>query len=155
MDKLSNQKLPLLKGFINYEIQFIKTKATIIKEGYEKALTEEVGDNLFVLDNNKALATLQLLCTKEPLLHIKGKTSCKKAWKALEDHYKPLGFIIEFLLLREFFNSFIEDFNFVEEYLNKVKFITNELKLNKVELLNKVIIAWVLNSLLKEFESFV
>jgi hypothetical protein len=43
----------------------------------------------------------------------------------------------------------------VEEYLNKVKQLSDQLKSKKLELPKQVIIAWVLNSLTDNYEGFV
>ena len=43
----------------------------------------------------------------------------------------------------------------MEEYLNKVKQLTDQLKAKGIELPNQVIVAWVLNNLTSPFEGFV
>ena len=43
----------------------------------------------------------------------------------------------------------------MEEYLNKVKQLSDQLKAKKLELPKQVIIAWVLNSLTDDYEGFV
>ena len=43
----------------------------------------------------------------------------------------------------------------MEEYLNKVKQLTDQLKAKGIELPNQVIVAWVLNNLTNPFEGFV
>src|SRR6202044_3242997 len=69
--------------------------------------------------------------------------------------YSPKGFTSEFLICREFFNTTLDNLSSMEEYLNKVKQLTDQLKAKQLELPKQVIIAWVLNSLTDEYEGFV
>ena len=152
----SNDKigLPKLKGSQNYIPWSIRARATLIKEDLISAIKEDTS----LVDekvNEKALAWIQLLCEDGPILYIKDISSAKEAWDKLQDLYNPKGFTTEFLVLREFFNSSLEDHNSMEEYLNHIKNLVDDLKGKDIILPNQVVIAWVLNSLSSEYNGFI
>ena len=43
----------------------------------------------------------------------------------------------------------------MEEYLNKVKQLTNQLKAKGIKMLSQVIITWVLNNLISPYKGFI
>jgi gag-polypeptide of LTR copia-type len=88
-------------------------------------------------------------------LQIRHITSAKEAWESLKNLYSPKGFTSEFLICREFFNTTLDKCSSMEEYLNKVKQLSDQLKAKELELPKQVIIAWVLNSLTENYEGFV
>lgn len=143
--------LPKLRGSENYTIWSIRVRAALIKED----LSGPIDESSTGTKNNKALSLLQLLCEDGPLLYIKDIYSAKEAWARLEDLYNPKGFTTEFLTLKEFFNNTLNQFNSMEEYLNKVKALVDDLKGKEILLPNQVIIAWVLNSLNDDYEGFI
>jgi hypothetical protein len=148
MDKIS---LPKLRGSDNYITWSIRTKATLIKEDLSSTIEEDIPGK----KNDKALAIIKLLCEDGPLLHIKDIARAKEAWIRLQDLYNPKGFTTEYLTLKDFFNTTLDDFQSMEEYLNKVKALVDDLKGKDIILPNQVIIAWVLNSLGNEYEGFI
>ena len=147
MSSLDKIGLSKLKGSENYITQSIRTKAYLIKDD----LYSTIEDPVLGRENDKALAIIKLLCEDGPLLYIKDIASAKEAWQKLEDLYNPKGFTTEYLTLKEFFNTSLEEYNSMEEYLNKVKTLVNNLKGKEIILPNQVIIAWVLNSLSSEY----
>src|ERR1700679_2052540 len=78
-----------------------------------------------------------------------------EAWKLLKNLYSPKGFSSEFLVYKELFKTTLSKYSSMEEYLNKVKQFTNQLKAKGIELPNQVIVAWVLNNLISPYEGFV
>ena len=44
-----------------------------------------------------------------------------EAWESFKNLYSPKGFTSEFLICREFFNTTLDNLSLIEEYLNKVK----------------------------------
>ena len=70
--------------------------------------------------SKKALATILLLCANGPLMNIKDCKTAKAAWAKLEELYNPRGFTTEFLTLKEFFDTSLENFSSMEEYLHNI-----------------------------------
>jgi hypothetical protein len=146
--------IPKLKGAINYEVWALRTDAFLIKEGLKEAIIPD----LFDLEddiNNKALANIRLLVEDRPLLQIQHISTALEAWESFKNLYSPKGFTSEFLICRDFFNTTLDKYTSMEEYLNKVKQSSDQLKAKQLELPKQVIIAWVLNSLTDEYEGFV
>ena len=150
MEKISFTKL---KGNSNYEVWSLRTEAFLIKE---KLNTPIISPESATSDENTTtLANIKLLLDDGPLLQIRHITSAKEAWESLKNLYSPKGFTSEFLICREFFNTTLDKCSSMEEYLNKVKQLSDQLKAKELELPKQVIIAWVLNSLTENYEGFV
>ena len=136
---MSSEKISIvkLKGSINYEVWALRTKALLTKEGQI--------DTIFNISNDaknlKALSNIQLLIEDSPLLQIQEYTTAKEAWDALKNLYYARGFSSEFLICREFFNTSLNKYPSMEEYLNKVKYLSDQLKAKNIELPRQVIIA--------------
>jgi gag-polypeptide of LTR copia-type len=73
----------------------------------------------------------------------------------LKNLYSPKGFSLEFLICKELFETTLSKYSSMEEYLNKVKQLTDQLKAKGIELPNQVIVAWVLNNLTSPYKGFV
>lgn len=151
MTSLDKIYLPKLRGSENYIIWSIRVKAALIKEDlYMPIEASSTG-----VKNNKAISLLKLYCDDGPLLYLKDIESAQEAWLRLEALYNPKGFTTEYLTLKDFFNTILNDFHSMEEYLNKVKSLVDDLKGKGIELPNQVIIAWVLNSLNDDYDGFI
>jgi len=74
---------------------------------------------------------------------------------ALNKLYYPSSFNAEFLLLKELFETTLSNFNSIEEFLNRVKYLTNSLDLKSIKILKQLIVAWILNNLSSNYKSFV
>jgi hypothetical protein len=147
-------KIPKLRGATNYEVWALRTSAFLTKEGLIEAITQQPPVILQDI-NDKALANIQLLVEDGPLLQIQYIRSAKEAWESLKTLYSPQGFTSEFLICRDFFNATLDKYSSMEEYLNKVKQLSDQLKAKQLELPKQVIIAWVLNNLTDNYEGFV
>ena len=144
--------LPKLKGTSNYIIQSLKTSAHLTKEGCLDAI---LNGDVSKAKSEKALANIQLLCEDGPLLQIKHYTNAFAAWKALKELYNPRGFTSEYLLIKELFEATLDKYPSIEEYLNKVKEISDELKARSLELPKQVVIAWILYGLGDSYDGLV
>ena len=91
--------------------------------------------------NQKALANIRLIIKDGPLLQIRHSETALEAWKLLKNLYSPKGFSLEFLIYKELFKTTLSKYSSIEEYLNKVKQLTDQLKAKGIELPNQVIIA--------------
>jgi gag-polypeptide of LTR copia-type len=69
--------------------------------------------------------------------------------------YQPKGFTLEYLLYKEFIKNTLAKHDTIEDYLNKVKVLSNNLNNQELELPKQVIYAWVLNGLTPIYEGFV
>ena len=77
---------------------------------------------------------IRLLRDDGPLLYIKDITSAKEAWEKLRDMYNPRGVTTEYLTLREFYNTTLEQFSSMEEYVFKAKAFVDDLKGKETQL---------------------
>ena len=150
-DKIS---IPKLKGISNYETWALRVCAFLTREGQRPAISQippQIEQDL----NDKALANIQLTVEDGPLLQIQNLATAKEAWEAFQNLYSPKGFTSEFLICREFFEATLNKYSSMEEYLNKVKQLSDQLKAKKLDLPRQVIIAWVLNNLTDNYDGFV
>ena len=90
-----------------------------------------------------------------PFLQIRHSETALEAWKLLKNLYSLKGFSSEFLICKELFETTLSKYSSMEEYLNKVKQLTDQLKAKGIELPNQVIVAWVLNNLTSPYKGFV
>jgi len=144
--------IPKLKGSDNYPIWALRMAAFLTKEAQNSIIsTDTVSDDI----NDKALSNIQLLIEDGPLLQIQNITRANTAWESLKTLYSPKGFSSEFLICKEFFETDLSKYASMEEYLNKIKLLSDQLKSKKLELLKQVIIAWVLNNLTDNYDGLV
>jgi gag-polypeptide of LTR copia-type len=148
-DKITIQKL---KGTSNYEVWSLRVKAFLVKEDLFGAIINPQVDNDI---NNKAISNIKLLLEDGPLLQIQHIDVAKEAWTSLEKLYSCGGFTSEFLICKELFDTNLTRFSSMKEYLNKVKQLTDQLKVKRLELPVQVIIACVLNNLTESYDSVV
>ena len=88
-------------------------------------------------------------------MQIQYSKTALEAWNLLKNLYSPKGFSSEFLIYKELFKTNLSKYSSIEEYLNKVKQLTDQLKAKGIELPNQVIVAWVLNNLTSLYKGFV
>jgi len=149
LDKIS---IPKLKGSENYPIWVIRMSAILVKEGQNSIITtDDVSDDI----NARALSNIQLCIDDGPLLQIQNITRAYQAWLSLKNLYSPKGFSSEFLICKEFFETDLHKYPSMEEYLNKIKQLSDQLKAKNLELPKQVIIAWVLNNLTNNYDGLV
>ena len=148
-DKITMKKL---NGSGNYPIWSLRMAAFLTKEGQISAtISNDISEDI----NAKALSNIQLLIEDGPLLQIQHITRAFIAWESLKNLYSPKGFSSEFLICRELFETTLLKYFTIEEYLNKVKELSDQLKAKDLELPKQVIIAWVLNNLTDNYDSLV
>jgi hypothetical protein len=149
LDKIS---IPKLKGSENYPIWVIRMSAVLIKEGQNKIITiDDVSNNI----NDRALSNIQLYINDSPLLQIQNITRAYITWDSLKNLYSPKGFSSKFLIYKEFFKTNLSKYPSIEEYLNKIKQLSDQLKAKNLKLPKQVIIAWVLNNLTDNYDGLV
>lgn len=151
MSSIDKVSLPKLKGSGDYVTWSIRLKAALVRED----LLSTIEGNSQEPKNSKGVAIIKLLCEDGPLLYIKDISNATEAWNKLENIYNSKGFTTEFLTLKRFFNTSLDDFDSMEEYLFEVKALVDDLKSKEIVLPKQAVMAWVLNSLSPEYEGFI
>ncbi|POS81666.1 hypothetical protein EPUL_006205, partial [Erysiphe pulchra] len=105
--------------------------------------------------NSAALSSIQLCLEDGPLLQVKNIRRAHLMWISLQNLYCPTGFSSEFILCRDFFDTKLSKFKSMEEYLNRIKQLSDELKSKDIELPRQVIFAWVLNNLSSSYRPLI
>ena len=146
-------KVLKLLGSSNYKLWAIRIKAALTAKdlfGFHSRAegAKSKGDD-------KALSYIQLAYADSPLLYISAIETPLEAWNYLERLYTPGGFLSEFILFKEFFGATLSSLGTVENYLATIQRILTSLKAKKLELPNKLIIAWTLHNLGPEYDAFV
>ena len=86
------------------------------------------------------MAHIRLIIENRPLLQIWYFKTALKVWDMLKNLYSPKGFSLEFLICKELFKTTLSKYSSMEEYLNKVKQLTNQLKAKGIKLPKQVIV---------------
>jgi hypothetical protein len=146
-------KITRLNGSENYDIWAIRMEAVLTEKGYFSVMTDP--ENIEDERKAKALAYIRLSLADGPLLQIRNIRDPLQAWNALKNLYEPKGFSSEFLLCRELFQTTLKSYKSIESYLNKIKQLHDDLTARNLAIPNKVIAAWVLNGLTRDYESIV
>jgi len=119
-DKISICKLI---GQCNYEVWSLRVESLLVKGSLSDAIAE--GGNLKKEIDQKALANIRLTIEDGPLLQIQHSKTALEAWNMLKNLYSPKGFSSEFLIYKELFETTLSKYSSIEEYLNKVKQLTD------------------------------
>jgi hypothetical protein len=156
-----------LKGSQNWEFWALRMEAYIIDKGYESALYPIVPYNdeestleeytLYLKDREKksikASALIRLALDDGPLIQVKGLNDAITIWDRLKNLYEPKGFSSEFLLCKELFSTSLSRCgNSIESYLTRIKRLSDELASRDLGIPNKVIVAYALNNLTRDYE---
>ena len=149
-EKISITKLT---GQSNYEVWSLRVQSLLVERSLSNAIVD--GASLKTETDQRALANIRLTIEDGPLLQIRHSETALEAWKMLKNLYSPKGFSSEFLICKELFETTLSKYSSMEEYLNKVKQLTDQLKAKGIELPNQVIVAWVLNNLTSPYKGFV
>jgi gag-polypeptide of LTR copia-type len=146
-------KITRLNGSENYDIWAIRMKAVLTEKDYFSVMTDP--DNIEDERKAKALAYIRLSLADGPLLQIRNIRDPLEAWNALENLYKSKGFSSEFLLCRELFQTTLKSYKLIKSYLNKIKQLHDDLTVRNLAIPNKVLAAWVLNGLTRDYKSII
>lgn len=151
MSTIEELQIPQLKGSANYQIWSIQMRALLTDRDLHLSLSTTTTGR----KNERALAVIQLYCEDGPLAHIENIKDCQIAWQTLEELYSPKQSTTEFLLLNDFFNTSMDQFDTMEEYLDKIRALVNGLALTGYQLPSRLVISWVLNDLNKDHEALI
>jgi hypothetical protein len=146
-----------LKGQSNFELWKVRITALLTAANIEETIDNSfiTGPNFNTASDNKAKTLITMSVEDGPLIQIKDCKSAYSQWQTLQKLYSPTGFNAEFLLLKELFESNLSGFNSMEEFLNRIKYLTNSLVSKEINIPNQLIVAWVLNNLSPTYEGFV
>ena len=135
-DKISIEKLI---GQSNYEVWSLRVQSLLVKGSLSDAIEEGVTPKGEI--DQKALANIRLTIEDGPLLQIQYSKIALEVWNLLKNLYSLKGFSLEFLIYKELFKTTLSKYSSMEEYLNKVKQLTDQLKAKGIELPSQVIVA--------------
>jgi hypothetical protein len=153
-DKSSNT-MPLLKGANGYSSWKLRMEAHLTNLELFHAIQHPIGRYLTQKDNNKAYTEIISKIQNGPLQTIKNiPRNAKDAWEALEQHYNSSGFSNDHILCTRFLNFSLDDFTSAEKYITVAQKLYNNLMGRDIKLPDKIVIAWILNSLNSDYEGF-
>ena len=144
-------------------------EAFIIDKGYDLVLylvipyneTGTIEDyEVYLKDRDvksqKAAALIRLVVEDGPFIQIKGLKSAISIWDRLRELYEPKGFSSKFLLCKELFTTTLfRCDNSIKAYLTWIKWLSDELASRDLAILAKVIVAYALNNLTRDYEHIV
>jgi hypothetical protein len=155
MSDKSSITMPLLKGANDYSSWTLRMEAHLTSLELFHAIQHPVGRYLTQKDNNKAYTEIISKIRNGPLQIIKNiPRNAKDAWEALEQHYNSSGFSNDHILCTRFLNLSLDDFTSMEKYITVAQKLYNELMGRDIKLPDKIVIAWILNSLNSDYEGF-
>ena len=104
--------------------------------------------------DNKTLATLRLCCSSGPLRVITTSKSAKEAWEALKEAYAPEGYSTQQIYISELLDVNPENFEDMESFVERVRFLTQQLPEFGIKIPEAVTIELVRKRLPKRFNIF-
>jgi hypothetical protein len=171
-----------LKGSENWEAWAIRMKALLAKEKLIIALTPMHGSpeppsepneaaqeryealisqySAYVIEYQEksplAASYIQLALEDGPLYQTQHINGACELWTTLEGLYKPTGFTSEFLLANQLFSTTLASCNYkMEEYLTKIKRLTDQLASRNLTIPDGIVAAYTLSKLSNEYQSIV
>jgi len=137
-----------LSGTDNYTTWTIRVYTLLVKDDLDFDNVSANGElsadfnlnTIPIVKNKKILAIIKLLYEDSSLLYIKDETNAIRVWQTLRDIYNPKGFTTEYLILKQFFNILLADYDSMEVYLNEIKLLINDLISKNIILSNQIII---------------
>ena len=146
-------KIPKLLGSSNYDIWHLLVKAALA----DKGICNKISELSTAIENDpscdsRALGLIRLSLSTGPLLNTKHCTTAPAILEGLENLYSPKGFSSDYMICQDFFNTTIQQANgSIEAYLSRINRLSMDMAARDLELLNKVIAAFTLNGLSKDY----
>lgn len=104
----------------------------------------------------QAASLIRLMIEDGPLLQTRNINDAEQLWNRLMVLYQPSGFSSEFLISRELFSTTLGGCKgSIEDYLTRIRQLTDELSARNLAIPNKVIAAYTLSNLGPEWENTV
>jgi hypothetical protein len=146
-------KIPKLQGSKDYDIWILLIEATLADKGIcnqLSGLAEAIKKD--ASNDSKTLGLIRLNLGNGPLINTKFCTDAVHILEQLQSLYRPKGFSSDYLICQEFFNTSIQQANgSIETYLSRINRLTNEMAARNLALPNRVVAAFTLNGLSKEY----
>jgi len=115
------------KGY--YDVMTLTTSRMDIDDG--PAAQQAKQD--WMARSKKAIAYIRLALVNGSLLQTRNITDPCLLWEKLRTLYEPKGFSSDFLICKELFETTLSKMNnFIEDYLNQIKRLTDDLSARKL-----------------------
>ena len=152
---IESAKDPKLKGSLNFELWLILIRALLTEKELVDSETGDFTDQwetTNVVKSRRALTLIRLYLDDGPLLNTKHITSPGSIIRTLKTLYEPKGFSADFLICQELFDTTLEKAKSIENYLNRIRRLSDQLQSRDIVLPNKVIAAYTLFNLTLEYK---
>ncbi len=162
-------QLPVLKGEENYQVWEIQMRSYLTLAEFLHCIFSEPTDIVVVVEEQqqqepivvpttiqdaKALATLRLCCESGPLRSITTVKTAKEAWLALKESYAPEAYSTKQLYISELLDIDPNNFEDMEAFVDRVRFLTQQLPEFGVTISEEVTIELVRKRLPERFNVF-
>jgi len=162
----SSYKLAKLQGYKDWDIWRIRIRAVLAEKDYISAIrpkkdfpkntTRDIIDSYNEEREKvsiKATALIRLNLGDSPLIQTKNieENDAEGLFNRLETLYAPKGFSSEFLIAKELFNTTLEKEKTIENYLTKIRSLTDDLALRNKAIPIEIIAAYTLNNLTRDY----
>lgn len=154
-------KIQKLAGSSNWDLWSIRMQAVLTEKGYLDIMINEptvnnLADPQYISLTAKATAYIRLALADGPLLQTRSITNPYYLWGALKNLYETKGFSSEFLICKDLLNTKLSNTQSgIEDYLAKIKRLTDDLRAKNIILPDRFIAAYILNNLTKDYEGIV
>jgi hypothetical protein len=160
--------VPKLKGSQDWDLWKIRIRALLAEKGYidgikskkefPKNTAKDIIDTYIEERKEttiKAAAILRLHLGDGPLIQTKNikKDDAEALYNKLKVLYEPKGFSSEFLITKELFSTTLGGCgNSIEQYLSKIRSLTDDLAVRNKTIPIEIIAAYTLNNLTREYD---
>ncbi|RKF58958.1 hypothetical protein OnM2_064073 [Erysiphe neolycopersici] len=139
-----------LKGTENYAVWALRMTAYLRRQGFISVTeTDDVSNET----NDYALADIELCLEDGPLLRIQHIKRAPLLWVTLRNLYTPKDLSADFLVIKEFFNCKLSNFDTMEDFLNTSRRLLDSMAQRGIGLPKKVIFTQYLNNLTNNYEN--
>jgi hypothetical protein len=163
--------VPKLKGSQDWDLWKIRIRALLAEKGYidgikskkefPKNTAKDIIDTYIEERKEttiKAAAILRLHLGDGPLIQTKNikEDDAEALYNKLKVLYEPKGFSSEFLIAKELFSTILGGCgNSIEQYLSKIRSLTDDLAVRNKAISIEIIAAYTLNNLTREYDYIV
>jgi len=153
---MENLKIVKLKGSSNWNVWILQINSLLAERQILTSACRTIEDEAYwvnnVNPNIRALGLIRLNIEPGPLIQTQHETLVNRLVETLRNLYAPVGFSADFLLCKELFTTSLANSSNMESYLNRIKRVHDELTNRSLAIPNKVIAAYTLNGLGKEYD---
>ena len=166
----TKSKIPKLKGSMDWDLWRLRIRALLAEKGYidaikpkkefskntSREMLEEYNDKRAGI-SIKAAAIIRLNLGDSPLVQTKNidENNAEELYNRLKALYEPKGFSSEFLIAKELFSTTLQEGKSVEDYLTKIRSLTDDLAIRNKPIPTEIIAAYTLNNLTSEYDYIV